>query len=92
MGAYLTDYRSTTSNVKELDLTKYATVKQLESITHVYTFSFALKINLASLKTEIDKLDIPKLSTLPKDVAKLCNKVANDLVKETDFNNFKKSH
>ena len=44
------------------------------------------KTNLASLKTEVDKLDIPELSTVPADLAKLTNKVANDLVEETDFN------
>ena len=37
-------------------------------------------------KTEVDKLDILKLSTVPADLAKLTNKVANDLVEETDFN------
>ena len=55
-------------------------------MTHVDTSSFALKINLISLKTKVDKLDGPKLTTLPTDVAKRSNKVANDLVEETDFN------
>ena len=91
MSDYLTDYKSRTNNVKiELDLTKYAIVKQLESTTHVDTSSFALKTNLASLKTEVDKLEIPKLSTLPTDVATLSNKVANDLAEETYFKNLKK--
>ena len=34
-------------------------------------------------------LDIPKLDTIPTDVAKLSNKVAIDLVEKTDFNSFK---
>ena len=55
-------------------------------MTHVDISSFASKTNLASLKTEVDKLDISKLSTVPADLAKLTNKVANDLVEETDFN------
>ena len=63
-----------------------ATKKDLEGITHVDTSSFALKTNLSALKTEVDKLDIPKLGTLPTDVAKLTNKVGNDLVEKTDFN------
>ena len=42
-----------------------------------------------ALKTEFDKLDIPKLGTLPTDVAKLTNKVANDLAEKTDFNSLK---
>ena len=87
---YLTDYKSRSGNVKvELDLKNYATKEELRNITHVDTSSFALKTNLASLKTEVDKLDIPKLTTLSNDVAKLSNKVANDLVEETDFNSLK---
>ena len=39
------------------------------------------KKNLASSKTEVDKLDISKLSTVPADLAKLTNKVANDFNK-----------
>ena len=41
------------------------------------------------MKTEVDNLDISKLGTLPTDVAKLTNKVANDLVEKTDFNSLK---
>ena len=48
------------------------------------------KKNLASLKTEVDKIDTPKLSSVPADLAKLTNKVANDLVEETDFNALEK--
>ena len=44
---------------------------------------------LSALKTEVDKLDIPKVGTLSTDVAKLTNKVANDLVEKTDFNSLK---
>ena len=67
----------------------YATKKELKNVTHVNTSSFALKKNLSSLKTKVDKLDISKLTTLPTDVTKLSNKVANDLVEETDFNSMK---
>ena len=65
----------------DVDLEGVATKKDLESITHIDTSSFALKTNLISLKTEVDKLDIP---------VDLTNKVANDLVKETDFNALEK--
>ena len=41
------------------------------------------------MKTEVDKLDIPELGTLPTDIAKLSNKVANYLVEKTDFNSLK---
>ena len=44
---------------------------------------FALKSNLASLKTEVDKLDIDKLTPVPNDLAKLSNVVKNDFVKNT---------
>ena len=33
----------------------------LKNVTHVENSSFALKTNLASLKTEVDKPDIDKL-------------------------------
>ena len=59
-------------------------------VTHVDTSGFALKTNLSSLKTEVDKLNISKLSTVLTDLAKLTIKVANDLVEETDFNALEK--
>ena len=48
--------------------------------------SFASKTNLAALKTEVDKIDVDKLKTIPTDSAKLTNTVENDLVKKTDYN------
>ena len=74
----------------KLDLSNYATKTDLKNVTHVDVSSLASKTNLASLKTEVDKLDIPKLSTVPADLAKLTNKVENDLVEETDFNALEK--
>ena len=41
-------------NVK-VNLSNYATKTDIKSISHVDTSSFALKSNLASLKTEVDK-------------------------------------
>ena len=74
----------------DLELEGVATKKDLEGITHVDSSSFALKTTtLSALKTEVDKLDIPKLGTLPTDIAKLSNKVANDLVEKIDFNSLK---
>ena len=64
----------------------YATKTDLKNVTHVEVSSFATKANLASLKSEVDKLNIPKLSTVPADLAKLTDKAAYDLVEETDFN------
>ena len=86
-------YLSESSSIKhvtlDLQLEGVAIKKDLEDITHVDTSSIALKTNLSALKTEVDKLDIPKLGTIPTDVAKLSNKVANDLVGKTDFNSLK---
>ena len=73
----------------DLQLEGVATKKDLEGITHVDTSSFALKANLSVLKTEVDKLDIPKLGTLPTDVVNSSNKVANDLVEKPDFSSMK---
>ena len=47
--------------------------------------SCALKSNLANLKTEVDKLDIDKLTPVPNDLAKLSNVVENDVVKKTVY-------
>ena len=54
----------------------------LKSITHVDTSSFTLKISLASLKTEVDKLDIGKLAPVPLDLSKLSDAVKNDVIKK----------
>ena len=88
--SYVPNYLSKSPSIKhvtvDLQLEGVATKKDLEGITHFDTSSFALKTNLSALKTEVDKLDIPKLGTIPIDVAKLSNKVANDLVQKIDFN------
>ena len=71
-------------NVK-IDLSNYATKTDLKNVTHVDTSSFALKTNLASLKTEVDKLDIDKLAPVPVDLSKLSDVVKNDVVKKTVY-------
>ena len=42
----------------KIDLSNYATRTDLKNVAYVDTSSFALKPNLANLKTEFDKLDI----------------------------------
>ena len=61
------------------------TSKDINDITHVDSSNFPLKTNLASLKTEVDKLDIDKLATVPVDLSKLSNVVKNDVVKKAVY-------
>ena len=61
-----------------IDLSIYATKANIKNISHVDSSSFAPKSNLASLKTEVDKLDIDKLITVPVDLSKLSDVVKND--------------
>ena len=68
-------------NVK-VDLSNYATKADIKNISHVDTSSFALKTNLASLKTEVDKLDIDKLVPVPVDLSKLSDIVKMMLFKK----------
>ena len=67
----------------EVDLSNYALKTDFKNISHVDVSSFALKSNLATLKTEVDKLDIDKLTPVPNDLAKLSNVVKNDVAKKT---------
>ena len=71
-------------NVK-VDLSSYATKSDIKDISLVDTSSFALKTNLANLKTELDKLDIEKLLPLPTDLSKLSNIIKNNVVKKTVY-------
>ena len=53
-------------NVK-VDLSNYATKADLKNATGVVVSSFARKTYLASLKSNVDKLDIDKLKNVPTD-------------------------
>ena len=86
MSTYYPPFKSSSNNIKvELDLTNYATKTDLKNITHTDVSSFASKTNLSALKTEVDKIDVDKLKTVPDDLAKLSNVVKNEVVKKTDF-------
>ena len=83
MSTYYPPYKSSSNNIKvELDLANYAIKDDVKNITHVDVSSFASKTNLATLKTEVDKIDADKLKTVPVDLAKLSNVVNNDIVKK----------
>ena len=86
MSQYFPPYRTSRRNIKvELDPSSYATKTDFKNVTHVDVSSFASKTNLASLKTEVDKLDIAKLTPVPNDLARLSNVVKNDVVKKTEY-------
>ena len=70
----------------DVDLSNYATKKDINDVIHVDTSNFALKTNLSSLKTKVDKRDIDKLVPVPTDLSKLSNVVKNDVVKKVDYN------
>ena len=63
-------------------MSNYVTKTGIKNISHVDTSSFALKRNLASLKTEVEKLDIDKLVSIPVDLSKLSDVLQNDVVKK----------
>ena len=87
MSQYFPPYNNSSENIKvELDLSNYATKKDINDITHVDVSGFASRTNLAALKAAVDKIDVDKLKTVPVDLAKLSNVVKNEVVKKTDYN------
>ena len=79
-------FRSFGRNINvNVNLSNYAKKTDLKIVTHVDTASFALKTNLANLKTEVDKLDIDKLAPVPVGLSKLSDVVKNDVVKKTVY-------
>ena len=84
--SYYPPYKSSSNSIKvELDLSNYATKDDVKNITHVDVSSYTTKTNLAALKTDVDKIDVDKLKTMPEDLAKLSNVVKNEVIKKTDF-------
>ena len=79
-------FRSFGRNINfKVDLSNYAIKADIKNISHVDTSSFALKTNLANLKTEVDQLDISKVAPVPTDLSKLCNVVKNVVVKKAVY-------
>ena len=70
-------------NVK-VDFSNYSSQTDLKHVTQVDTSSFALKTNVASLKTEVDKLGNDKLASVPVDLSKLSD-VNNDVAKKAVY-------
>ena len=67
-------------NVK-VDMSNYAKKADIKNISHIDTSRFALKSNLGSLKTDVDKLHIDKLVPVPVYLSKLSDVVKKDVVK-----------
>ena len=59
----------------ELDSSKYVTKADLKNAADVDISKFAEKVDLASLKPEIDKLNIDKLEKVPSSLSILKRKV-----------------
>ena len=80
-------FRSFRGNINvKVDLSNYAIKADIKNISHVDTSSFTLKTNFASLKTEVDKLDIEKLA--PVDLSKLSDVVKNNVAKKLFMRNW----
>ena len=76
MSEYFPKPNSLGANVKvEVDLSNYATKTDLKNATGVDTSFFAKKIDLANLKSDVDKLDIGKLKNVAKGLSTLKSKV-----------------
>ena len=60
--------------------------KPYENQNQNHSLSFALKMNLPSPKTQVDKLDIDKLVPVPVDLSKLSNVVKNNVIKNAKVN------
>ena len=58
----------------KVDLSSYATKADFKNATGINTFKLVLKLNLANLKAEVDKIDVEKSKTVPVNLSKLSSK------------------
>ena len=76
MSEYFLKQKSLEGNVKvELDLFNYATKAEFKKASGINTSSFTKKVDLPSLKCNVDKLDIDKLKNVPSNSSTLKSKV-----------------
>ena len=74
-------YRNFGGNINvEVDLSNYATKADLKNATGVDTSKLTGKPDLASLKVEIDQIDVDKLKPVPAELSKLSNVVNNEVI------------
>ena len=74
----------------ELDLFDHATYSELKGVAGVITSKLFKIVNLANLKSDIDKVDIDKLETIPANLSNLSNVVKKEVVKKTVYNEWVK--
>ena len=73
---YFPERKSLGGRVKfELDLSNYATKADVKYAAGVDTSKFAKRIDLASLKSNVDQLDFNKLKNVPNNLRNLKSKV-----------------
>ena len=81
-------FRSFGENISlKVDISNYETKTDLKNLTHVDTSNFALKTNLASLKTEVDNLDVDKLVSVLFYLSKLSELLKMTLLKKLFIEN-----
>ena len=56
-------------------MSNYATKVDLKTATDVDTSKCAKKVDLANLKSDVNKLDVDKLATVPVDLSRLSDLV-----------------
>ena len=69
----------------KMGLSNYGAKTDLEKARRVDISNLAAKSYLASLKAEVDKIDVGKLKTVPVDFFMLKNVVHNEVVKRTVY-------
>ena len=62
----------------KLDLSNYAKIADIKTLTGVGTSKFAKKVDLANSESNVEKLDVDKLLTVPVDLSK-----PSDIVKKS---------
>ena len=83
MSEYFPEPKSLGGRVKVvLDLSYYATKKDLKNATGIDISFFAKKVDITNLKFDVDKLDTDKLLPVPVDLSKLNDVVRMMLLKK----------
>ena len=79
-------YRNFGGNIDvKVVLSNYATKTDVKDATGIDTSNFALKSNLTNLKTEVDKIDVAKLKTVPAGLSKLRNVAKKKVIENTGY-------